>query len=102
TDAISSLQVCSIAVDPRSPDVVYLGTGDNQSPRPGQTVARSADGGRTWATEARFTNQPVCALAVDPTNSSRVFAGSAEGLFVSRDAGASWKKVIDSPATSIA
>src|SRR5437588_3031567 len=66
TDAISSLQVCSIAIDPSSPDVVYLGTGDNQSPRPGQTVARSANGGQTWAVQARFTNQPVCALAVDP------------------------------------
>src|SRR5205085_8786270 len=102
TDAISSLQVCSIAIDPRSPDVVYLGTGDNQSPRPGQTVARSTDGGRSWAMQARFTNQPVCALAVDPANSSRVFAGSAEGLFISQDAGGSWNKVIDSPATSIA
>jgi len=102
TDGISSLQVCSVAIDHRSPDVVYLGTGDNQSPRPWQTVARSSDGGRTWAMRARFTNQPVCALAVDPADSSRVFAGSAEGLFISPDAGASWNKVIASPATSIA
>src|SRR5262245_14438684 len=28
-----SQQVCSIAIDPRSPDVMYLGTGDDQSPR---------------------------------------------------------------------
>ena len=102
TDAISSLQVCSVAIDPRAPDVLYLGTGDNQSPRPGQTVARSTDGGRTWAMGVRFTNQPVCALAVDPTNSSRVFAGSGEGLFISQDAGASWNKVNASPASSIA
>src|SRR5258708_38310545 len=52
--------------------------------------------------QARFTNQPVCAVAVDPTNSARVFAGSAEGLFVSSDAGATWTKTIASPVSSIA
>ncbi|PYS19776.1 MAG: hypothetical protein DMG11_31225 [Acidobacteria bacterium] len=50
----------------------------------------------------RFTNEPVCALGVDPTDSGRVFAGSAEGLFASTDSGASWNKVLNSPVTSIA
>ena len=101
-DLLPSLQVCSIAIDPRSPDVLYAGTGDDQNPRPLQTVARSPDGGRTWTTGPRFTNRPVCALAIDPANSLRVFAGSAEGLFVSEDAGASWSKLVASPVTSIA
>src|SRR5262249_48470411 len=98
----SSLQVCSIAIDSRSPDVLYVGTGDDQNPRPLQTVARSADGGRTWTTGPRFTNQPVCALAVDPASSSRVFAGSSEGLFLSQDAGTSWNRIVATPVTSIA
>src|SRR5881397_612040 len=101
-DLLSSLQVCSIAIDSRSPDVLYVGTGYDQNPRPSQTVARSEDGGRTWTTGPRFTNQPVCALAVDPANSSPVLAGSAEGLFLSLDAGTSWNKIAASPVTSIA
>lgn len=101
-DSATSLQVCSLALDPRFPDVLYLGTGDDQSPRPAQGVARSADGGRSWNFGARFTDQPVCTLAVDPSNSDRVFAGSAEGLFLSSNAGASWNKVLDSPVTSVA
>jgi uncharacterized protein (TIGR03437 family) len=101
-DAQASLQVCSLAVDPRSPDFVYAGTGDGQNPRPMQGVARSADGGRTWAPFARITNRPVCALAVDPTNSAKVLAGSAEGLFVSSDFGSTWTKALSLPITSIA
>ena len=102
TDLLSSLQVCSIAIDSRSPDVLYVGTGDDQNLRPLQTVVRSPDGGRTWTTGPRFTNQPVCALAVDPANSLRIFAGSAEGLFLSQDAGTSWSKIVPSPVASIA
>ena len=101
-DSAPSSQVCSLALDPRFPDVVYLGTGDNQILRPLQGVGRSADGGQSWTSQARFTNQPVCALGVDPTDSGRVFAGSAEGLFLSSDAGASWNKVLASPVTSVA
>jgi uncharacterized protein (TIGR03437 family) len=102
SDSISTLQVCSIAIDPHSPDVLYVGTGDDQSPRPLQGVEISSDGGRTWTIQARFTNQPVCAVAVDPVNSAHVFAGSAEGLFISSDAGATWTKAVNSPVSSIA
>jgi len=101
-DSARSSQVCSLALDPSLPDVLYLGTGDNQLPRPAQGVGRSADGGRSWTFQARFTNEPVCALGVDPTDSGRVFAGSAEGLFASTDSGTSWNKVLASPVTSIA
>src|SRR5262245_10438613 len=82
-DSSGIWQVCSLAIDPRFPQVLYAGTGDDQSPKPGQGVGRSADGGQTWVFQTRFTNKPVCALAVDPTNSSKVLAGSAEGLFLS-------------------
>src|SRR5205807_3111825 len=96
-----SLQVCSLAIDPSTPDVMYLGTGDDQAPRPAQGVARSTDAGQTWTFQARFTNQPVCALVVDPANSNRVFAASAEGLFLSNDSAASWKRILAVPVNSI-
>ena len=101
-DSAYSLQVCSVAFDPSVPGVVYAGTGDEQSPRPAQGVARSADGGQSWNVGVRFTNRPVCTLAVDPTNGSRLWASSAEGLFLSADAGATWRKVLAHPVTSVA
>ena len=100
-DSAVSLQVCSIAIDPVFPDILYVGTGEDQSPRTVHGVARSTDGGRTWGLETRFTNQPVCTLAVDPTNSARILAGSGEGLFLSSDSGVTWSKVMASPVTSI-
>ena len=101
-DPLPSVEVCSIAIDPRSPDTLYVGTGDDQSPRALQGVATSADDGRTWTMGARFTNSPVCALAVDPLNSRHVFAGSAEALFISNDGGATWTKAVPSSVSSIA
>src|SRR5579883_3490887 len=102
TDSLASLQFCSLALDPRTPDIVYAGTGDDQSPRPTQGVQRSADGGTTWSPRAVFTNQPVCALAVDSGNNGRIAAGTAEGTFLSVDSGASWTKILKSPTTSVA
>jgi uncharacterized protein (TIGR03437 family) len=95
-------QICSLALDPRFPDVIYAGTGDDQSPRPLQGIARSQDGGKTWTFLARFTNRPVCAIAVDPARSERLFAASQEGLFFSRDTGSTWTRVLDVPVTSVA
>ncbi len=100
-DSIMSLQVCSLAIDPRFPNVIYVGTGNDQTPHPGQGVARSTNGGQNWIAPSRFTNKPVCALAVDPTNSSKVLAGSAEGLFLSADSGTTWTRVLPDSVTSI-
>src|SRR5262245_4655483 len=101
-DSQPSLQICSLTIDPVSPDIVYAGSGDNQSPGSAEGVSRSADAGRTWTTLPRITNRPICALGVDPWNTSRVFAGSEEGLFISSNSGASWIKALSSPVTSIA
>jgi len=95
-------QLCSLALDPRFPDVLYVGTGDDQSPRPLQGIARSQDAGKTWTFLSRFTNRPVCAIAVDPRNSDRIFAASAEGLFFSANTGGTWTRVLNVPVTSIA
>lgn len=91
---VPSAQACSVTLDPTAPNIIYAGTGDSSSPRPAQGVARSADGGQTWAIGVRFTNRPVCLLGVDPQMPARIFAGSAEGLFVSSNAATTWKKVL--------
>ena len=96
-----TLQVCAMAIDPSIPDIIYLGTGDADNPRPAQGVGRSQDGGRTWTFSARFTNQPVCTLAVDPRDSQKIYAGSADGLFLSTDSGLTWLRILSTPATSL-
>lgn len=102
SDSFFSVQTCFVTLDPNSPDVLYVGTGDDQSPRPAQGVARSADSGLTWSIATRFTNKPVCTVAVDPANGTRVLASSSEGLFLSTDSAANWRKILPYPATSVA
>ena len=58
-------------------------------------VAAASD--NTWAPAGAFAeklNSPVFALAVDPTDNRRTLAGTASGtIYLSPDAGASWKPV---------
>ncbi|HSG38686.1 MAG TPA: hypothetical protein VLE27_03515, partial [Thermoanaerobaculia bacterium] len=77
--------VFSLAVDPRTPDVVYAGTGDG--------LFKTTNGGATWA--AKVTGLPapvyVAALAIDPSRTNIVYAGHLfDGIFKSTDSGESW------------
>ena len=91
----------ALAVDPKDPNVVYLGI--DGDPQPGKApmgggVFKSTDGGGTWR---QLANQPASrrgfyALAVDPTDSRRIYwgaCGRGGGLHRSDDAGATWKHV---------
>jgi hypothetical protein len=69
-----------------SPDTVYAGAAN-------RGILRSDDGGRTWqVSDAHLRATAVTALAVDPTDSARLYAYAAgEGLFVSRTGGGHWR-----------
>ncbi len=53
---------------------------------------KSTDGGSRWFQSHKGLpgNINVAALAVDPSNSSRVYAGASLGIFISEDGGNSW------------
>jgi photosystem II stability/assembly factor-like uncharacterized protein len=90
----------ALAADPNDPQVLYLGMDGDAEPagRAGGGVFRSADGGRSWT---RCPGQPgsrrmFYGLAVDPTDSRRLFWGATGkdgGVWRSQDAGASWELV---------
>ncbi len=89
----------ALAVDPKDPDVIYLGIdGDPSGGHSGGGLFKSTDGGKTWA---QLPNQPgsrrmFFGLAVDPTDSNRLYwgaCGDKGGLYRSDDAGNSWKRV---------
>ena len=88
----------ALCADPTNPDVVYLGIdGDPENGHAGGGVFKSVDGGHTFA---RLPHQPggrrvFYGLAVDPSNPKRLVwgVGGAEGgVYVSDDAGDSWRK----------
>lgn len=100
-DFLGSLSVATLAIDPQSPDTVYAGTGELSGaigPIQGAGVYKSTDFGDTWtvlfATVDRATGGPwnfTNRLAVHPTNSSVILAGTANGgIFRSTIGGITW------------
>jgi hypothetical protein len=97
----------SVAVDPSDPDRVYLAAGTYS--RGTAAILRSKDRGKTFeknlvpfrmgANEmGRFSGER---LAVDPNQGGIIFFGSRQdGLWKSRDRGATWNKVDAFPETS--
>ncbi len=88
----------ALAVDPRHPGTLYVGTST--------AVYKTVDGGRRWRSSNRgllapptdrpdFTEEGkgrVTALAVDPTDTNTLYAGS-DHISKSSDGGHTWKTV---------
>jgi photosystem II stability/assembly factor-like uncharacterized protein len=74
----------TLAVSPADPNVLFAGLAGG--------VARSTDGGATWASDTVGLPQDVVlALAADPVDPRTVYAAAFEhGVFKSTDGGATW------------
>lgn len=89
----------ALSVDPANPLTMYLGIdGDPEPDRgfAGGGVFKTTDGGYTWEPLANQpgTRRMFYGLAVDPTDSKRLFwggFGANGGVWRSEDAGASWQ-----------
>lgn len=76
----------TLAIDPTSPNVLYLGGF-------GTAVRRSGDGGATWVpAQTGLEGQSIYDIEVSPHDSQRVFAATFTGVFRSSDGGASWER----------
>ena len=82
-------RVQAIAVDPQNPDTVYAVAGG--------AIFKTTDGAANWrrvyspATSDGAANYPATLVAIDPTDSDIVYAGTiTAGVFKSTDGGASW------------
>ena len=98
---LTNYAVYALAVDPHSPDTVYAGTEGG--------ICKSTDAAAHWqlleATAPKALNitsqrdKCVRNIAVDPTDSSVVYAGTADGrILKSADGGTSWAEVYKSAA----
>jgi ligand-binding sensor domain-containing protein len=65
--------------------VLFAGTRD-------QGLFRSSDGGATWTNSgAGIQTMNVTAIAFDPDDASVVWAGTENGLYISRNGGSVWQ-----------
>ena len=104
-------RIARIVIDPANANnVVVCALGHAYGPQPERGVFRTVDGGRTWERTLFVDENTGCSdLAIDPKNPRTLFAGMwqleihtwgrdsggpGSGLFVSRDAGATWKRLV--------
>src|SRR5262249_31805425 len=82
----------NIAIDPRNPATMYasqnhLVGGATTS----TTIVKSTDSGLTWGPAGNgLSSAHVYTIAIDPQNTSNVYAGTVNGLFKSTDGAATW------------
>lgn len=99
SDDAYSLAMGAVAVDPSNPNIIYAGTGEANGGIDSYTgvgMLKSTDGGDTWLPAGLEQVGGFSRVVVHPTKPQNVYAGSASsggGLYVSNDAGATWRKV---------
>jgi len=96
----------SIALDPRDPDNVWVGTGEawtRNSTSIGNGVYHSTDGGESWTNTGLPNSERVVKLAVNPNDSNSVLAcvtgklwsdSTERGVYRTTDGGRNWTQVL--------
>ncbi len=96
----------AIAIDPTNPNVVWVGTGENDNQDNviyGDGVYKSEDGGQTWKDMGIKNSEQIGGIVVDPKNPNTVYvaaygslrkAGGDRGIFKTTDGGKTWKNVL--------
>lgn len=105
-DQQASMIMGDIAVDPKHPETVWVGTGENNSSRSsygGMGVYRSDDGGQNWRYMGLGDTDRIGRILIDPNDSDRIYVaalgklytpGGQRGIFRSTDGGKNWQQVL--------
>jgi photosystem II stability/assembly factor-like uncharacterized protein len=106
-DGQSTYSIGVVTLDPNNPNVVWVGTGENNSQRSvayGDGVYKSLDGGKSWKHMGLKTSEHIGSIIVDPRDSNTVYvaaqgqlwnSGGERGLYKTTDGGATWELVLE-------
>lgn len=106
-DGEGSYSIGCVAIDPGNTNVVWVGSGENNSQRSvsfGDGVYKSVDGGKSWKNVGLPESEHIGMIAIDPYNSDVVFvaaqgplwrSGGDRGLYKTTDGGENWEKVLE-------
>jgi photosystem II stability/assembly factor-like uncharacterized protein len=85
--------VATMLVDPRHSQTLFAGSWTRDpSLEAGGGIFRSDDGGLAWRSSG-LAGQTVRALVQAPSNPDTLVAGTLEGVFASKDFGATWQRI---------
>src|SRR5436309_3147087 len=88
------VDVESLAIDPRTANVIYAGTW--------YLPYKSTDGGQTWKSikTCMIDDSDIFAINIDPRNPEHVIASACSGIYDTPDGGNNWRKVQGIPSQS--
>ena len=88
------VHVESLAIDPRTTDVIYAGTW--------YLPYKTVDGGKTWKSikNGIIDDSDIFAINIDPRDPNHLIASACSGIYETKNAGDSWRKVQGIPSQS--
>ena len=105
-DTQGSFSIGCIAIDPKRPSIVWVGTGERNSQRSvayGDGVYKSEDGGRSWANVGLKASEHIGRVVINPKDGDTVWVaaqgplwapGGDRGLYKTVDGGKTWTPVL--------
>ncbi|HSN53280.1 MAG TPA: hypothetical protein VLT32_01355, partial [Candidatus Sulfomarinibacteraceae bacterium] len=105
-DSEGSYSIGSLAIDPTNYEVIWAGTGENNSQRSvsfGDGVYKSLDGGATWTNMGLAESEHIGDIVIDPRDGNVVYVasqgplwkpGGDRGLYKTTDGGATWERIL--------
>ncbi|HXD87299.1 MAG TPA: hypothetical protein VN641_12460 [Urbifossiella sp.] len=111
-DKEGSYSIGCVVMDPKNPNVIWVGTGENNSQRSvayGDGVYKSIDDGRTWANVGLKTSEHIGNIVIDPRDSNTVYVaaqgplwgpGGERGLYKTTDGGKTWNRILNIDANT--
>jgi len=105
-DGVDALGIGDIALAPSNPDIIIVGTGENNSSRSsyaGSGVYKSKDGGKTWESIGLVNSQHIGRVIIHPTDPDIIWVASMgalysnndeRGVYKTVDGGKTWNKTL--------
>lgn len=106
-DSQGSYSIGVVTIDPSNPNVIWVGTGENNNQRSvsyGDGIYKSEDGGASWKNMGLKNSEHIGSVIIDPENSNRIYvaaigplwsAGGDRGFYLSEDGGQTWSKTLE-------
>jgi photosystem II stability/assembly factor-like uncharacterized protein len=105
-DSQAFLSIACIAFDPVNPNIMYVGTGDPDTPFTvlvGNGIYKSTDGGNTWTNLGLGQMGIISKILIDPGNSNIIYAAAMgtpmvrdlnRGIYKSTNGGTNWNQIL--------